>query len=127
MFRNCGEFIEINSDLLATYLFNDLSKTFTNVLQITKFCKNYKKFFNARAGKPRAACRYSFLIFTDFQWKNSRSADVQTFFIFAHQCFVEAIWTHTFQKGGDCVRKVEYLWCRLGLYGKIYFGVIESK
>ena len=39
MFLNCGEFVEINSDLFATYLFNDLSKTFTNVLQITKFYK----------------------------------------------------------------------------------------
>ena len=39
MFLNCGEFVEINLNLLATYLFNDLSKTFTNVLQITKFYK----------------------------------------------------------------------------------------
>ena len=37
MFLNCVKFVEINSDLLATYLFNDLSKTYTNVLQITKF------------------------------------------------------------------------------------------
>ena len=51
MFLNCGEFVEINSDLLATYLFNDLSKTYTNVLQITKFYKNRKKFLNARAGQ----------------------------------------------------------------------------
>ena len=51
MFLNCGEFVEINLDLLATYLFNDLSKTHTNVLQITKFYKNHKKFFNARAGQ----------------------------------------------------------------------------
>ena len=43
MFLNCGEFVEINLDLLATYLFNDLSQTFTNVLQITKFYKNHKK------------------------------------------------------------------------------------
>ena len=43
MFLNRGEFVEINLDLLATYLFNDLSKTFTNVLQITKFYKNHKK------------------------------------------------------------------------------------
>ena len=40
MFLNCSEFVEINSDLLAIYLFNDLSKTFTDVLQITKFYKN---------------------------------------------------------------------------------------
>ena len=40
MSLNCGEFVEINLDLLATYLFNDPSKTFTNVLQITKFYKN---------------------------------------------------------------------------------------
>ena len=51
MFLNCGEFVEINSDLLATYLFDDLSKTFTNVLQIMKFYKNHKKFLNARAGQ----------------------------------------------------------------------------
>ena len=43
MFLNCGEFVEANLDLLATYLFNDLSKTFTNVLQIIKFYKNHKK------------------------------------------------------------------------------------
>ena len=40
---NCGEFVEINSDLLATYSCNDFSKTFTNVLQMTKFHKNHKK------------------------------------------------------------------------------------
>ena len=51
MFLNCGEFVEINSDFLATYLFNDLSKTYTNVLQITKFYKNHKKFLNVRAGQ----------------------------------------------------------------------------
>ena len=51
MFLNCGKFVEINSELLATYLFNDLSKTDTNVLQITKFYKNHKKFLNARAGQ----------------------------------------------------------------------------
>ena len=51
MFLNCSEFVEINSDLLATYLFSDLSKTYTNVLQITKFYKNHKKFLNARAGQ----------------------------------------------------------------------------
>ena len=39
MFLNCGEFAEIILDLLATYLFNDLSKTYTNVLQITKLKK----------------------------------------------------------------------------------------
>ena len=51
MFLNCGEFEEINSDLLATYLFSDLSKTYTNVLQITKFYKNHKKFLNAGVGQ----------------------------------------------------------------------------
>ena len=51
MVLNCGEFAEINSDLLATYLFNDLSKTYKNVLQITKFYKNHKKFVNAIAGQ----------------------------------------------------------------------------
>ena len=43
MFQTCGKFLEISSYLLAAYLFNDLSKTFTNVLQITKFYKNHKK------------------------------------------------------------------------------------
>ena len=51
MFLNCGKFVEINLDLLATYLFNDLSKTFANVLQITKLYKNHKKFLYAKAGQ----------------------------------------------------------------------------
>ena len=50
MFVNCGEFVEINLNLLSTYLFNDLLKTFTNVLQITKFYKSHKKLFKARIG-----------------------------------------------------------------------------
>ena len=75
MFLNCGEFVEI--ELLATYLFNDLSKTFTNVLQITKFYKNHKKNSSTpKLGKLRAACRSFILLFINFQWKNSRSADV---------------------------------------------------
>ena len=78
MFLNCGEFVEINSDLLATYLFNDLSKTYTNVLQITKFYKNHKKFLSAIGGQwancgPHAD---NFFALTNFQWKNSKSADV---------------------------------------------------
>ena len=76
MFLNCGEFVEINSDLLATYLFNDLSKTYTNLLQITKFYKNHKKFLNARAGQTAGRMQIIFLLFTDFQWKNSKSADL---------------------------------------------------
>ena len=60
-------------------------------LQITKL---KKKFPNARAGQTVGHMHIFFLLFTNFQWKNSRS-----FFIFAHQCFVGAIWTHTFQKG----------------------------
>ena len=52
MFLNCDEFVEINLDLLATYLFTDFSKTFTNVLQITKFYKNHKKI--SQRGKLRA-------------------------------------------------------------------------
>ena len=76
MFLNCGEFVEINLDLLATYLFNDLSKTYTNVLQITKFYKNHKEFLNARAGQTAGRMLIFFLLFTDFQWKNSKSADV---------------------------------------------------
>ena len=69
MFLNCGEFVEINSDLLATYLFDDLSKTDTNVLQITKFYKNHKKFLNARVGQTGGRMQIIFLHFTDFQRK----------------------------------------------------------
>ena len=76
MFLNCGEFVEINSDLLPTYLFNDLSKTCTNVLQITKFYKNHKKSLNARAEQTAGRMQIFFLLFTDFQWKNSKSAEV---------------------------------------------------
>ena len=75
MFLNCGEFVEINSDLLATYLFNALSKTYTSVLQIMKFYKNHKKFLNARAGQTAGRMQVFFLLFTDFQWRNSKSAD----------------------------------------------------
>ena len=60
MFLSCGEFVEINSDLFATYLFNDLSKTYTNVLQITKFYKNHKKISQRHSwamSKLRAAYR----------------------------------------------------------------------
>ena len=74
--KNCGEFVEINSDLLATYLFNNLSKTFTNVLQITKFYKNHKKLLYAKAMQTAGCMQIFFLLFTDFQWKNCRSADV---------------------------------------------------
>ena len=75
MFLNCGEFVEINSDLLATYLFNDFSKTHTNVLQVTKFYKNHKKFLKTRAELTGGRMQIFFLLFTDFQWKNSKSAD----------------------------------------------------
>ena len=60
MFLNCGEFVEINSDLLATYLFNDLSKTYTNVWQMTKFDKNHKKFLNDRAGQTAGRMQVCF-------------------------------------------------------------------
>ena len=61
MFLNCGEFVEIQLDLLATYLIlNDFSKTFTNVLQITKFYKNHKRFLNARAGQTAGRVRILF-------------------------------------------------------------------
>ena len=61
MFLNCGDFVEIDSDLLATYLFHDISKAFTNVLQITKFYKNHKKNSSTpELGKVRAACRSFF-------------------------------------------------------------------
>ena len=62
MFLDCGEFVEINSDLLATYLFNDLSKTFTNVLPITKFYKNHKNFLNARVGQTTGRILINFAL-----------------------------------------------------------------
>ena len=69
MFLNCGEFVEINSDLLATYryLFNDLSKTFTNVLQITKFYKNSKKIPQRQSWANYGPHADRFLLFNDFQ------------------------------------------------------------
>ena len=99
MFLNCGEFVELNSDLLATYLFNDLSKTFTNVLQITKFYKNHQKFLNARAGQTAGRKQIFFRSSPIFSGK----MDLRTcrlFFIFAHQSFVGAIWTYNSKKGG---------------------------
>ena len=99
MFLNCGEFVEINSGLFATYLFNDLSKINTNVLQITKFHKNHKKFLNARAGHTAGRMQIFFFAVHRFsveKWKICGSVD---FFIFTYQCFVGIIWTHTFQKG----------------------------
>ena len=76
MFVNCGEFLEISSDLLATCLFNDLSKTFTNVLQITKFYKNDKKIPQRQSWQTAGQHADIFLLFTDFPWKNSVSAYV---------------------------------------------------
>ena len=78
MFVNCGELVEIKSDLLATYQFNDLSKTFTNVSQITKFYKIYKKIPQRQSGancEPHAD-RIFFCSSPIFSGKNSRSADV---------------------------------------------------
>ena len=70
MFLNCGEFVEINSDLLATHLFNGLSKTFTHALQITKSCnlglKIIKKFLNARAGQTEGRMQIFFVAFHRF-------------------------------------------------------------
>ena len=103
MFLNCGEFVEINSDLLATCLFNDLLKTYTNVLQITKFYKNHKKFLNARAGQTAGRMQIFFLLFTDFQWKNSKFADVWTFLFL----FINALWGQfgpALSKTKDCVK-----------------------
>ena len=76
MLLNCGEFVEINSDLLTTYLYNDLSKTFTNVLQMTKFYKNHKKILNARAGQTGGRMQIFFFALHRFSVKNSGSADV---------------------------------------------------
>ena len=78
MFLNCGEFVDMDLNLLATYLFNDLLKTFTNVLQITKFYKSHKKLLNARVGQTARRKQIFFLLFTDFRWKNSKpkSTDV---------------------------------------------------
>ena len=66
MFLNCGEFVEINLDLLAIYLFNDLSKTFTNVLQITKFYKNCKKIPQRQSWANCGPHADLFLFLTDF-------------------------------------------------------------
>ena len=76
MFLNCGEFVEINSDLLATYPFNDLSQTYTNVLQITKFYKNHKKIPQRKSWANCGPHADNFFALPDFQWKNSKSADV---------------------------------------------------
>ena len=76
MFLNCGEFVEIKSDLLATHLINDLSKTYTSVLQITKFKRNDKKFLNARAGQTAGGMQIFFFALHQFSEENSRSADV---------------------------------------------------
>ena len=77
MFLNCGEFVEINSDLSATYQFNDLRKTFKNVLQITKFYKNSKKIPQRQswANCGPHADRF-FCSSTIISGKNRRSADV---------------------------------------------------
>ena len=98
MFLNCGEFLEINSDLFATYLFNDLSKTFTNVLQITKFYKNHKKFLNARAGQT--AGRMQIFFVCSSQLFSGKIVSLRTCRLVLLQCFVGTIWTHTFQKVG---------------------------
>ena len=107
MFLNCGEFAEINSDLLATYLCNDLSKTYTNVLQITKFQKNHKKVLNARAGQTAGRMQIFFLLFTNFQRKNSRSADVYTFFNYCSSMLCGGSLDSHFPKRGDCVKQIE--------------------
>ena len=73
MFLNCDEFVKIHLDLLATYEFNDLSKTFTNVLQITKFYENSEKIPQRRSW---ANCGPHADSSTIFSGKNSRSADV---------------------------------------------------
>ena len=112
MFLNCGEFLEITSDLLATYryLFNDLSKTFTNVLRITKFYKNYKKNSSTpELGKLRAACRSFFCSSTIFSGKIVCLRTCRLFFIFAHQCFWGNLDPHL-PKREDCVKKTKYHW-----------------
>ena len=80
MFLNCGDFVEINLDLLATYLFNDLSKTYTNVLQITKFYRNHKKFLNARAGQT--AGRMQIFFFCSSQIFSGKIVNLRTFRLF---------------------------------------------
>ena len=47
------------------------------------------------------------------------------FYIFAHQCFVGAIWTHSFQKGGIAFERLNTT--GLDYMEKIFFCVIESK
>ena len=85
-----------------------------------------KKFPNARAGQTAGRFQiFFFLLYTDFQWKNSRSADEWTFFYFRSSMLCGGNLDPHFSKSGDCVKKVEDRWFRL--YGKIYFCVIESK
>ena len=124
MFLNCGEFVEINSNLRATYLFNDLSKTFTNALQITKFYKNLKKFLNARAGQTAGRMQIIFCSSPIFNEKLQICGRVDFLFFCSSMLCTGNLDPH-FPKRGDCVKKVEYYWYRL--YGKIYFCVIESK
>ena len=100
MFLNCGKFVEINLELSAAYLFNDLSKTFTNVLQIKKLYKNYKKIPQRQSWTNCGS--HADLFFCSSPIFSGKIVDLRTldFFVFAHQCFVGAIWTLTFQKGG---------------------------
>ena len=73
-------------------------------LQITKLKKKIiKKFPNARAGQTSGHFQIFFLLFTDFQWKNSRSADVQTFFYFCSSMLCGGNLDPHFLKSGDCV------------------------
>ena len=111
MFLNCGAFVEIYSDLLATYLCNDLSKTFANVLQITKFYKNHKKNSSTpELGKLRATYRSFFCFLPIFSGK----------IVDLRKC--SALWGQlepTLSEKGNCVRKVECHWSRL--HGKKLF------
>ena len=105
MFLNRGEFVEINSDLLATYLFNDLSKSFTNGLQITKLCKNYKKFLNARAGQTAGRMQIFFCCSSPILRGKIEDLRTRRPFLFS---FINALWGQfgpTLSKKGRLCKK----------------------
>ena len=112
MFLNCDEFVEISLDLLATCLFNDLSKTFTNVLQITKFCTNHKKI-------PQRQSWANWGLHADLLFRLSpiftgKIVDLRTCRLyFCSSTLCGSDMDPHFPKRGDCVRKVEYHWSRL--------------
>ena len=121
MFLNCGEFVETNSDLLATHLM-----IFQKLLQM---CCKYRNFIKTmkKIRQRQSWANYGShadLFFCSSLIFSGKIVDLRTcrplFFIFAHQCFVDP----HFPKTGDCVKKVEDHWSRL--YGKNFFGSLDQ-